>query len=72
MKLSNGVLIPNIGYGVYKMPNDQSTVEDILFAIKTGYRMIDTASRYGNEESVGKAIKQCGLKREELFITSKL
>ncbi len=70
--LANNYEIPQIGYGVYKMPDTQETIDNIIFAIKSGYRMIDTASRYGNEACVGQAIKQCGIAREELFITSKL
>jgi diketogulonate reductase-like aldo/keto reductase len=70
--LANNYKIPQIGYGVYKMPDAQETINNIIFAIKNGYRMIDTASRYGNESCVGQAIKQCGIAREELFITSKL
>jgi diketogulonate reductase-like aldo/keto reductase len=72
IKLNNGCKIPKIGYGVYKMPDNLETTNNIVFAIKNGYRLIDTASRYGNETCVGEAIKKCGLNREELFITSKL
>jgi diketogulonate reductase-like aldo/keto reductase len=54
------------------MPDNLETTNNIVFAIKNGYRLIDTASRYGNETCVGEAIKKCGLNREELFITSKL
>lgn len=70
--LNNKIIIPNIGYGTWKSPNDKTTTEAVLLAIKNGYRHIDTAAIYGNEESVGKAIKICGVPREQLFITSKV
>ena len=69
--LNNGVKMPILGYGVYQTPPDE-TEKCVLEAIKTGYRSIDTAQAYGNEEGVGKAIKACGLPREELFITTKI
>lgn len=70
--LYNGILIPCIGYGTWQSPNDQTTVDAVLKALNNGYRHIDTASIYGNEESVGKAIKFSNIPREELFITSKV
>lgn len=70
--LSNGVKIPCVGFGTFKQPNDEHTVDIVKTAIDCGYRHIDTAFMYQNEEAVGKAIKGCGLKRNELFITSKL
>ena len=70
--LSNGVKIPCVGFGTFRQPNDSSTVDIIKTAIDCGYRHIDTAFGYGNEEAVGKAIRECGLPREELFVTSKL
>ena len=70
--LYNGILIPCIGYGTWQSPNDQTTVDAVLKALNSGYRHIDTASIYGNEESVGKAIKLSNIPREELFITSKV
>jgi diketogulonate reductase-like aldo/keto reductase len=72
IKLNNGYSIPCIGYGTYKEEVSNETVEAIKNAIKNGYRMIDTASRYGNEKCVGEAIKGSKIKRKELFITSKL
>lgn len=70
--LNNGVSMPKIGYGVFRM-TDQGACEDaVLKAIETGYRLIDTAAAYGNEEAVGQAIKSCGVTRDELFITTKL
>lgn len=70
--LSNGVKIPCVGFGTWKLLNDDYTVEIIKTAIDCGYRHIDTAYAYHNDLSVGKAIRGCGLKRNELFVTSKL
>jgi len=70
--LSNGVKIPCIGFGTWQVENGQQAVSSVLSAIELGYRHIDTAQGYGNEESVGEAVKKSGVKREELFITSKL
>ncbi|MDF2541757.1 MAG: yvgN [Herbinix sp.] len=70
--LSNGIKIPCIGFGTWKLPNEISTVDIIKTAIDCGYRHIDTAYAYHNENAVGKAVRSCGLKRNELFITSKL
>ena len=69
--LNNGVKMPVLGYGVYQTP-PADTEKCVLEAIKTGYRSIDTAQAYGNEEGVGNAIEKCGLPREELFITAKI
>lgn len=69
--LNNGVKMPILGYGVYQTPPEE-TEECVLEAIKTGYRSIDTAQAYGNEEGVGNAIVKCGLPREDLFITTKV
>lgn len=69
--LSNGVKIPKLGFGVYKI--DKSICENVVSdAIKAGFRLIDTAQRYENEEEVGKAIKKSGIKREAFFITNKV
>jgi len=70
--LSNGAVIPRIGYGTWQMPDGSGTADAILAAIRAGYRHIDTAAAYGNERSVGSALRASGLPREELFITSKL
>jgi diketogulonate reductase-like aldo/keto reductase len=70
--LSNGVLIPCIGFGTWQIPDGDPVVKSILHAVKTGYRHIDTAAVYENEKGVGQAIRSCGLKREEIFVTSKL
>ena len=70
-KLSNGVEIPVIGYGTWQVEDDIA-VASVEEAIKAGYRHIDTAQAYGNEESVGKAIRLSGVPRKDLFITTKL
>lgn len=69
--LSNGVKMPIIGYGVYQVSKDECE-RCVLDALEVGYRHIDTAQSYFNEEEVGSAIKKSGIKREELFITSKV
>jgi diketogulonate reductase-like aldo/keto reductase len=69
--LYNGVQIPKIGFGTWQIPNEVA-VEAVSDALKVGYRHIDTALAYINEEGVGQAIRESGLKREEIFITSKL
>lgn len=69
--LNNGVKMPKLGFGVFMIPNDEAQ-KCVLEAIDVGYRLIDTAQAYGNEEGVGNAIAQCGLAREDLFITSKI
>ena len=70
--LSNGVNIPCVGFGTWQTPNGETAINSVLEAMKCGYRHIDTAACYGNEESVGKAIKLSGINREDLFVTSKL
>jgi len=69
--LSNGVYIPKLGFGTWQIPNEEA-YEATLSAIKVGYRHIDTAQAYQNEKAIGKALKACGLKRDEIFVTSKL
>ncbi|MDR0652895.1 MAG: aldo/keto reductase [Synergistaceae bacterium] len=71
-KLSNGVEIPCIGFGTWQAPDGEVAVSAVLSAIEAGYRHIDTAQGYGNEESVGIAVKKSGIDRKEIFITSKL
>lgn len=71
-KLSNGVEIPCIGFGTWQTPDGDVCVSSVLSAIEAGYRHIDTAQGYGNEESVGHAVKKSGIDRKDLFITSKL
>jgi methylglyoxal/glyoxal reductase len=70
--LNNGVKMPGFGLGVYKMEDGQSVVQSVNAALKHGYRLIDTASYYQNEEGVGQAIKESGVPREEIFVTSKV
>lgn len=70
--LNNGVKMPLEGFGVYQVPDPVQCENAVLDAINTGYRLIDTAAAYMNEEAVGAAIKKCGVPREELFITTKL
>jgi diketogulonate reductase-like aldo/keto reductase len=69
--LSNGVKIPKLGLGTWFI-NDKDVVEAVKEAARVGYRHIDTAQAYGNESGVGEGIKACGVKREELFVTTKL
>lgn len=70
--LNNGIKMPKIGFGVFRMTNEDECEEAVMNAIQSGYRLIDTAAAYGNEEAVGRAIKQSDVKRDELFITTKL
>lgn len=68
---NNGVEIPQLGFGVWQVPEEQ-VVDAVRVAIETGYRSIDTAAVYGNEEGTGQAIAEAGVGREELFVTTKL
>lgn len=70
--LNNGVKMPMEGFGVFQIADQVQCEQVVLDAIKTGYRLIDTAAAYMNEEAVGAAIQKCGVSREELFITTKL
>ena len=70
--LNDGNSIPAVGFGVFMIPNDGTTYQAVLQAVKAGYRHIDTAAAYFNESEVGKAVKDSGIPREEIFITSKL
>ena len=69
--LNNGVHVPQVGYGVFQIPDDE-TQEAVEHALAAGYRHIDTAAAYGNEAGVGAAIKASGLPRDEIFVTTKL
>jgi diketogulonate reductase-like aldo/keto reductase len=71
LTLNNGNEIPQLGFGVWQVPADQAA-ESVRVALETGYRHIDTAAIYGNEEGVGQAISRSGIPREELFVTTKL
>lgn len=70
--LNNGVKMPILGFGVFQMHDAEECERSVYEAIQTGYRLIDTAAAYGNEEAVGNAIKRGGVVREELFVTTKL
>lgn len=70
--LNNGIKMPALGFGVYQITNQNECRQAVINAIQAGYRLIDTAQAYGNEEAVGSAIKASGVAREELFITTKL
>lgn len=70
--LNDGKKIPAIGFGVFTIPNDGPTYEAVTQALKAGYRHIDTAAAYFNEEDVGRAVRDSGIPRDEIFITSKL
>jgi diketogulonate reductase-like aldo/keto reductase len=70
--LNNGVEMPLLGFGVFQVRDLAECEKSVMDAIETGYRLIDTAQSYGNEEAVGNAIKNSGVKREDLFITTKL
>lgn len=71
-RLHNRVHIPKVGFGTWQIPNGPKTFDSVTAALKAGYRHIDTAANYKNEQSVGEAIKAYGLKRDEVFITTKL
>ncbi|WP_138269460.1 aldo/keto reductase [Anaerofustis stercorihominis] len=71
-KLNNGIDIPCIGYGTFQTPDGKSVEDGVKEALKIGYRHIDTAYFYQNEKGVGKAIRESGIKREDIFVTSKL
>ncbi|RUQ26658.1 aldo/keto reductase [Peribacillus cavernae] len=70
--LHNGVKMPQLGFGVFKVEGGSQTVESVKKALEVGYRAIDTAAVYKNEEGVGQAIRESGIPREDLFITSKV
>lgn len=71
-KLNNGNEIPVIGFGTWQTPDGEVAEKSVLAALETGYRHIDTAAAYGNEESVGRAIKKSGVPREQIYLTTKL
>lgn len=71
-QLNNGIEIPCVGFGTWQMPDGKTGVDIVRTALDAGYRHIDTAAAYGNEKSVGIAIKESGIPREEIFVTSKL
>ncbi len=71
-KLANGVDIPSIGFGTYKLGEEQEVIDKVKLALNLGYRQIDTASFYGNEEGVGKGIAESGIDRKDIFLVTKL
>jgi 2,5-diketo-D-gluconate reductase A len=71
VKLNNGIEMPMLGFGVYLIEDQDACKRSVLEAFEAGYRLIDTASLYMNEEAVGRAIRKSGLPHEELFITTK-
>ena len=71
-QLRNKVEIPCIGYGTWKTPDGETASASVRTAIELGYRHIDTAAAYGNETSVGEGIRESGISREQLFVTSKV
>lgn len=72
IRLNNGLEIPRLGLGVYQSPPGRSTREAVQYALEIGYRLIDTAKIYGNEADVGRAVKESGLDREKIFVTTKV
>ncbi len=70
--LNNGLEMPLLGFGVFQMEDPAECERSVLDAIEVGYRLLDTAASYGNEESVGSAIQKSGVAREDLFVTTKL
>jgi|SRR5579872_3349380 len=72
IKLNNGIEMPILGFGVFQIPDATECERCVIDAIETGYRLLDTAASYMNEQSVGNAIKKCGIARSELFVTTKL
>ncbi len=72
VKLNNGIEISILGFGVFQVTNAEECERSVSEAIQTGYRLIDTAASYLNEEAVGKAIKSSGIPRDKLFVTTKL
>jgi diketogulonate reductase-like aldo/keto reductase len=71
-ELNDGNRMPLLGLGTYHVPQGKAGVETVKFALKAGYRLIDTASLYGNEREVGEAVRESGIPREEIFVTTKL
>ena len=72
LTLDHGVKMPLVGFGTFQITDGKECEKSVLSAINAGYRLIDTAQAYGNEKFVGNAVKNCGVARDELFITTKL
>ena len=71
LRLNNGVMMPSLGFGVYRIAPEMTT-EAVLAALRAGYRLIDTAAAYNNEREVGEAVRRSGIPRADIFVTSKL
>src|SRR6201999_1180477 len=72
VKLNNGIEMPILGFGVYQVKDLKECERSVIDAIDTGYRLIDTAASYMNEEAVGRGLKASGVARKDLFVTTKL
>ncbi len=72
IRLSNHVEVPQLGFGVFQITDEEECKRSVLTALRTGYRLIDTAVCYGNERAVGEAVKESGIAREDVFLTSKV
>lgn len=72
VKLNNGVEMPLLGFGVFQITDHETCKKSVAEALKTGYRMIDTAACYGNEGAVGEAVKESGVDRKDIFLVSKV
>ena len=72
VKLNNGIDMPILGFGVYQIPDNSECERVVLDALETGYRLIDTAQAYFNEEAVGSAIKKSGVERKDIFLVTKI
>ena len=72
LKLSNGVSMPQLAFGLYKIPNDEDGINIILEAVEAGYRHFDAATAYGNTATLGKALRQCGIPRRDFFLATKV
>ena len=72
IKLNNYVEVPQLGFGVFQITDEEECRKSVLTALQTGYRLIDTAACYGNERAVGQAVKESGIDRKDIFLTSKV
>lgn len=72
LTLNNHVDVPQLGFGVFQITDEEECKRSVLTALRTGYRLIDTAACYGNERAVGEAVKESGIARENVFLTSKV
>ena len=70
--LNNGVVMPALGYGVFKLADPAECTAGVIEAVKTGYRLIDTAQAYGNERGVGTAMAKSGVARDDIFLVDKV